>query len=216
MRLEDYKPIYEHYERTLEKYGPISRGMDWPSDSDLQTRFKVMLNLAAKDLAEGKQISILDLGCGAGLLLEYLQKNNLDKTLNYYGIDISEKMISAAKLKFPNESFEVQDILQNPLKHQKYDYIIMNGLLTEKLELSQDQMLNFAKAIIQNAYDAATYAIAFNVMSDHVSWKRDDLFHWPFDSLVEFLTLSCSRHIQLHMDYGLYEYTAYVYKNPHS
>ena len=29
--------------------------------------------------------------------------------------------------------------------------------------------------------------IAFNVMTKHVDWERDDLFHLPFDQLAEWL-----------------------------
>jgi hypothetical protein len=49
-------------------------------------------------------------------------------------------------------------------------------------------------------------------MSKHVDWEREDLFHLPFDRLTSFLTNRLSRHFVIRHDYGLYEYTTYVYK----
>jgi hypothetical protein len=49
-------------------------------------------------------------------------------------------------------------------------------------------------------------------MSHHVDWQRDDLFHLPFDTLAAFLRTEVSRHFLFRADYGLYEYTVYVYR----
>lgn len=54
--------------------------------------------------------------------------------------------------------------------------------------------------------------MAFNVMSKNVDWEREDLFHMPLDELSAFLTSSISRNFIIRNDYGLYEYTVYVYR----
>ncbi len=54
--------------------------------------------------------------------------------------------------------------------------------------------------------------MAFNVMSKHVDWEREDLFHLPFDTLAEFLKKELTRNFVFRNDYGLYEYTTYVYR----
>ena len=43
---------------------------------------------------------------------------------------------------------------------------------------------------------------------------REDLFHLPMDILASFLAHEISRHFVIRHDYGLYEYTAYVYREP--
>jgi hypothetical protein len=53
--------------------------------------------------------------------------------------------------------------------------------------------------------------VAFNVMSKHVDWERDDLFHVPFDEIAAFLFANVTRNMVLRADYGLYEYTVYAY-----
>jgi len=113
----------------------------------------------------------------------------------------------------PDHDFEVRDILENPLPGQSIDYIVMNGVLTERVSLTYEQMKEYSCSIIKAAYDTCIYGIAFNVMSTHVDWYRNDLFHWSLDSVVSFLVKECSRNIVIRMDYGLYEFTVYVYRN---
>jgi hypothetical protein len=47
-----------------------------------------------------------------------------------------------------------------------------------------------------------------------VDWERDDLFHLPMDILADFLSREVSRHFAIRADYGLYEYTVHVYREP--
>ncbi|RBB95712.1 SAM-dependent methyltransferase, partial [Pseudomonas sp. MWU12-2115] len=49
-------------------------------------------------------------------------------------------------------------------------------------------------------------------MSKEVDWERDDLFHVPVTQLTHFLSRELSRHYVVRHDYGLYEYTTFVYR----
>ena len=88
----------------------------------------------------------------------------------------------------------------------------MNGVLTEKHILSFDDMWKYAQLLIKLVFEKAKIGLAFNVMSKHVQWERNDLFHLPFDMLANFLDRDVTRNYIFRNDYGLYEYTAYIYK----
>ena len=88
----------------------------------------------------------------------------------------------------------------------------MNGVFTEKRGLTFDEMLAYFQRMLIAVFSKARLGIAFNVMSKHVDWERDDLFHLPFDTLARFLTASMTRNFVIRNDYGLYEYTTYVYR----
>jgi len=45
-----------------------------------------------------------------------------------------------------------------------------------------------------------------------VDWEREDLFHLSLDSLAGFLVKELGRDFVIRNDYGLYEYTTYVYR----
>ena len=93
-----------------------------------------------------------------------------------------------------------------------YDYAICNGTFTEKLDLTFDEMFDFFSKTITTLFKNSKKGIAFNVMSNHVDYKREDLFHVPHDMMADLLTTDLSRHYVIRNDYGLYEYTVYVYK----
>lgn len=208
-----YRPIVDHYEACYRRFGREARGVDWPNQSDLERRFNVMLGVAE---AEQGLVEIIDLGCGPGLLLDYIESTGRRAQFNYTGIDVSPLLVESAKTAWPAEKFFVRDILTQPLPEQSCDYVIMNGVMTEKQSLNQEAMVDFAKSLLAAAYRSARKGIAFNVMSVHVDWKRDDLFHWAFDEVAAFAKQSLSRHMVFRADYGLYEFTCYVFREARS
>ena len=210
MEQYEYTDIVKHYERCLLQHGPTHAGMDWPDAHDLKTRFDVMLAVMRPKARSSS--TLLDIGCGAGLLIDRLKARRLFDPATYRGIDLSREMVAAARRRHPSACFEVRDILLRPLRARSADYIIMNGVLTEKLKFTQAAMEAYACRMIKAAFNACSEGVAFNVMSSHVDWRRRDLFHWPLDRAVKFLVDKCSRHIVIRMDYGLYEYTIYVYR----
>lgn len=191
------------------QHGDTPLGMDWPNESDLRRRYAVMTQVVRPQSGETE---ILDLGCGTGIFLDYLQRENMVPPWRYRGIDISERMIEIAKKNRQEHLFERRDILSAPLAAGTADYVIMNGLLTEKCALSQAEMAEFARDIVSHAFAIARKGIAFNVMSKNVDWERNDLFHWGLDEMSAFLCKEVSRDFVIRSDYGLYEYTVYVYR----
>jgi len=206
MTSTDYHALARHYEACLDTHGDTFRGVDWPNPEDLQTRFAVMLEL----LRSTSGVSLLDFGCGNGLLYDYIASNDLGG-ITYTGLDISAKFIELCRGKYPGTDFLCRDVLRDPLD-TTFDYIVCNGTFTEKLKLSYDDMFAFMQAVLRNLFAAANRGIAFNVMSTHVDYERDDLFHLSHDALADFVVSNLSRDYLIRCDYGLYEYTTYVYK----
>jgi SAM-dependent methyltransferase len=207
-----YMELVAHYEECLKTFGPTHKGVDWPNAADLTTRFRVMLDLIRRnDLGA---VTVLDLGCGPGLLLDHLNDNTSPVpgvVIEYQGIDLSAAMIEAAKTRHPPDMFSVRNVLADPLPPQSVDYVIMNGVLTEKQALSFDAMEAFAIGLISEAFLSAKKGIAFNAMSPFVDWERDDLFHWPIERMMAAVQ-RLSPNAVIRSDYGLREYTIYVYR----
>jgi SAM-dependent methyltransferase len=208
---DGWNVIVRHYEQCLARHSATPRGVDWPNGADLAARFGVMLELLAQ--TSGRP-ALLDLGCGPGLLLDYLAATGGVDRVRYRGIDLSSAMIDAARVRWPMHEFECRDIVAAPLPEQSVDIVIMNGVLTERISLSVEAMTAMAKSLVAAAFRIARVGIAFNVMNAHVDWERADLFHWRFDALADFLTREVSRHYAFRADYGLYEYTCLVRRKP--
>jgi SAM-dependent methyltransferase len=198
-----YLKIAEHYKNCFEEHGDNHLGVDWPNYDDTLKRYQVMLDIVTDNS------SILDFGCGTAELYQY--SLDIDKPINYFGLDINLEFVEKSKEKFPNNTFYHKDILiDNNLPN--FDYIVCNGTFTEKRELSYDEMWEFFTNTIKKLWEKCDTGIAFNLMSKHVDWERDDLFHVSLDELGWFLKDNLSRNFIIRNDYGLYEYTTYIYK----
>lgn len=208
---KSYRRIVAHYEACLDRHGDSHLGVDWPDAGDADTRYAVMLGVIREP--PGTPVSLLDFGCGAGHLLDYIRRNGR-REIDYRGLDISDKFIALCRDKFPGTAFAAADILERPDAAEVADYLIMNGVFTEKRDLTQDEMLRYMQDTLSAAWPLARKGLAFNVMSKQVEWEREDLFHLSFDALGGFLSGRMTRHIVLRQDYGLYEYTAYLYRAP--
>ena len=204
-----YIEIVEHYEACLAKYGDCHLGVDWPKVQDAETRYRVMLQLIRRPCPT--VVTLLDFGCGASHLYEHILANDIS-AIEYIGLDLSPKFIELSRKKFPHNRYVCADILEDPETVPVSDYIVMNGVFTEKRGLTFDEMLAYFERMLRAAFAKAQIGIAFNVMSKHVDWERDDLFHLPFDTLAPFLKRSLTRNFVIRNDYGLYEYTTYVYR----
>lgn len=208
---KSYSKIIEHYENCLEKHGDNHLGVDWPKLDDVDKRYKMMLDIISWHGEDKSLVSLLDFGCGTAHLLEYIKKNKYEKIL-YSGLDISQKFIDVAKVKYPSKSFYCIDILDSADTIQNFDFIVMNGVFTEKRELSFDEMWDYFTKMITIIYNKCNKGFAFNVMSKNVDWEREDLFHVSHDLLSDFLCKNLTRNYIIRNDYGLYEYTVYVLK----
>ena len=201
----NYFEIMKHYETCLQEHGDSHLGVDWPNVEDADIRYQVMLDM----LANPRNV-LLDFGCGASGLYDYVQRQK--HPAQYYGADISQQFIDLSKRKYPSVEYYCLDILKEPLP-RNFDYIVCNGVFTEKLSLSQDEMWSFFTKVIKKLWTFTEKGLAFNVMSKYVDWERDDLFHVCLKRLGQFLAENLNRRFVVRHDYGLYEFTTYVYKN---
>jgi SAM-dependent methyltransferase len=175
------------------------------------THYRVMLDLLKPSATP---VTLLDFGCGLSHLYEYILRRQLTG-IQYSGLDLSERFLAGSRQKFPAIPYyqvNVLDPASPPLP--AFDYVVANGIFTYMGCVSYEEKFAYLKAVVRRLFDMATIGIAFDVMSKQVEWERDDLFHLPLDSLATFLSRELSRHFVIRHDYGLYEYTAYVYKEP--
>jgi SAM-dependent methyltransferase len=209
--MKKYSEIVKHYETCLEKHGDNHLGVDWPNINDLETRFRIMLDVIYNN-GDNSNVSLLDFGCGTALLLDYLKTNASHKII-YSGLDISEKFVFVCKKKYPDISFFCGDLLDANFKIPDFDYIVLNGVFTEKRELTFDEMWEYFTSLLTIVFSKCKKGIAFNVMSKHVDWERSDLFHVSLDKLGDFIYKNLSKDFVFRYDYGLFEYTTYIYKH---
>jgi hypothetical protein len=88
---------------TIVHYGDCYLGVGWTKrQEDADTRYRVMLDLIAGE-GDGP-VTLLDFGCGASHLYEYLrvqQRSNI----TYSGFDLSPRFLACSRRKFPDVTY---------------------------------------------------------------------------------------------------------------
>ena len=69
---------------------------------------------------------VLDVGCGAGILIRYLDRSRI----RYRGIDLSQAAIDQARERFPHDRFDAIDLASyEPASGELFDAIVFNEVL---------------------------------------------------------------------------------------
>jgi SAM-dependent methyltransferase len=195
--------LQAHYARTFAAHGTSPKGVDWRDEETANIRLRQMLKVVEKPRA----CSLLDVGCGYGALLAMIQAENLP--YRYSGVDVVPAMIEAAKARFKDADFHCADIFS---LDTQYDYVVCNGVLTQKLDASEPEMDAFAWRLIRHMFALSRVGIAFNIMTTHVNYTVPNLYYRDPQKMLADCISSITPHARLSENYGLYEYTLYLYR----
>lgn len=203
--------LRQHYGQKFAQYGATTRGVDWGDrENEAMIRYDNMLSVIRDKHAEAKSPSLLDVGCGYGGLLERADK--MGRTLNYCGIDVCESMIEEGRRRHPNAHFQCTDFFEY-VPAERYDYVVCNGILTQKLNTAICDMDEFAQELIRKMFAICQNGIAFNVMTSRVNFMVENLYYRSPVELFAWCFSEITSHVRLDHSYPLYEYTLYLYKD---
>ena len=209
MQNRQYMTIIQQSETYLADYGDSYKGIGRFKEEQALRSYQTMLEIIKPN--SERKTTLLDFGCGLSHFYAYIQESGINN-IQYNGLDISEKFLAVSRQKYPENRYYQIDVLEDDSQLPQFDYIIMNGIFTQKCDLSYEAMWEYFTTILPRVFDHAKIALAFNVHSKIVDWEREDLFHVPFDPLAKFLSENLTRNFAIRHDYRLYEYTVYVYR----
>lgn len=212
MSKKKYQEIGMHYANCLMKHGDSHFGVDWPTEEGAIRRYDVMIEFVTQHMKKD-YVKVLDFGCGLSGLWERIVEIGLENSVDYWGIDIVQEYVDVSHKKFPDNNYRCIDILAEDAPDiGEYDYVLLNGLFTQKMSLDNEEMFNFLGEVLVTLFQHTRVGIQFNLMSPLVDFKRDGAFHLDFDSLSSFITAKLSRKFVIRHDIFPYEYFCIVYK----
>ncbi len=202
--------LVQHYSQKFAEHGERPEGVDWGVDpADHRLRLERMLAVTELGQQLGVRHSILDVGCGYGSLLALMREQGLD--FAYTGIDLCEPMISAARKKYPSDEWIVGDVVDMK-GTRRFDYVVCNGILTQKLGVSIRDMDQFLKVIVRRIFELCRIGVAFNLMTTHVNFMSPNLYYRNPSELLAWCMSELTPRIRLDHAYPLFEYTIYLYR----
>jgi SAM-dependent methyltransferase len=183
----------------LEKYGDRPEALRWTPEGQLK-RYHTFLDIAP-DLNNQK---ILDFGCGIGDFYGFLKRRGIN--VRYTGVDINENFISLAQKKFPECTFRLMDLDEEPL-HEYYDYIFLCGVFNLKVPGVQNDLRN---ALVK-LFNHCNKGLALSALSTHAPEKAPELAYTSPEDLVKFSIENLSPYIALRHDRIESDFTLFVY-----
>lgn len=201
-----------YYEELIDKHGEESyRSLDWKSPESQTIRYQIFEHLFAIT-GRGKNFSILDLGCGFGDLFGYLKKRGYK--FKYTGYDISQKIIDAAKKKYPEAKFEVRDILHDP-KPDRFDFVFCSGAFNIRF-LDHEDHMEKVKAMLLRMFELSKVGIGANFLSSGAVYyiNEEDVnsgiyYYFKPEDLIQYCRTFCTRFMLKH-DYHPGDFTVFL------
>lgn len=220
--LECNVPAAEFYDKQCELHG----GRGWKAShwADSQMQYENFQLVVANTMYIPRDHeTILDIGCGQADLFKHLTE--CQNTPYYHGIDISSKMIDAAKKKYgihaidhpgfapnpPKAVFEVADFFTKDFDKQ-YDWVVAIGTFNYKLAV-EDQTAYVQRAI-KKMFDLCKKGMAVTLLKDRGYTFHDEYPHLiPFNApkMLEYC-LQLSPHVVLNHSYLSSEFAIFMYK----
>jgi cyclopropane fatty-acyl-phospholipid synthase-like methyltransferase len=200
--------VAEYYTNKLAEHGETPRGVDWNGEESQTLRFEQL----CKIVTTSNPFSLNDLGCGYGALYDFLA--NKYKEFYYSGIDVSESMIQAAEQRNKDRSMARFVLSSEP--DQTADYCVASGIFNVRLGRSDDQWRSYLDLTLNILDRTSRFGFAFNCLTSYSDEDkmRDYLYYADPCVLFDLCKRRYSRNVAVLHDYGLYEFTILVRKQP--
>lgn len=143
---------------------------------------KIILPNVLKLLKERQVKSLLDLGCGQGVLARALPKN-----IEYFGVDVSPSLIQSAKRMAPSKKFAVHDVTQ-PFSLEKADFDSAAMIL-----MVQD--LNDPTAAFKNAASHLKEKGMLTIVLNHPCFRVPRQSSWVIEEATKLQARKLNRYL---------------------
>ncbi len=202
--------VGRYYENRLSQFGPTPRGVDWNSAESQALRFDKLLELLVENRhPDEPAVSLLDVGCGYGALLDHLKAIGL--AVDYRGFDVSEAMVDAARARHQAS----QSVFTSRVAAlEPASFAVASGIFNVKLHHSVEQWRAYVLETLDSLHGLSTRGFAFNMLSTYSDpeKRREDLFYADPCEMFDLCTRRFAARVALLHDYPLFEFTVLVRK----
>jgi SAM-dependent methyltransferase len=199
--------VAAYYTRKVLQFGATPNGVDWTCVPTQELRFVQLLKVC--DF--GKAVSLNDLGCGYGALLNYLAKRHRRTPIDYLGLDVSEAMVALALQLWrhrPNTAFAVG--------HQfgrTADYCVASGIFNVKLAHSRSRWEAYIRSTLIEMHAKSRRGYAINFLAQNPAKGPRELYRTSVQPWARFCEQELGGQVEVLDDYGLREFTLLVRTN---
>ena len=183
-----YTPLIKHYTPESTRY------VSWNSTNNQHLRYFQLV-----DNIDFNFTSVLDVGCGVGDFLEYLNINHFSLK-DYKGIDILDDMVDGAKSKHPDINVECVDVFDY---FETHDYAVCNGTINTRVFDDDEEQKSFGFNFINKLNSITSKGFALNFLTDFTDEriKVNELFYYSPELMYTYCKMNYGN-VKLISDYG--------------
>lgn len=196
------------YESHVHRFGYDYRALGFGRPASQEKRFEALASLGA---FRGR--SLLDVGCGFGDLLPWLQRRGMQPA-EYAGLDLCRSMIEHCQEKFADECacgaarFEAADAFDYRPR-SRYDFVVASGIFGYAARGTRGRV----RSTIERMFSWCREGLAVNFLSRHAPRRsRGRLYLDPREQLAHALELTPA--VRLDHTYMPNDFTLFLYRSP--
>jgi SAM-dependent methyltransferase len=191
--------IIKNYRNLFLKHRSGPEVGQWSAEGQ-QFRFEKLIQIANL-----KDRSVLDLGCGIGDLYPFLVERF--GRVDYTGIDIVPELVAAAVQRHPDARFLCRDLLSDDID-ETFNYVLINGMFNNAVP----DCTAFLKEMINVAFRHCSIGLGFNFITTYVNRHDAEMaYHDPLE-ILDFCLKTLTHNVMLHHHYERCDVAVFVYR----
>nr|MBP8928279.1 methyltransferase domain-containing protein [Ottowia sp.] len=119
--------VSAYYSGTLQRFGAMPLGVDWPNRLNQELRLVQLLKVC--DLSAPRSLN--DVGCGYGALRTLLSRRHRRAQIDLLGTDVSPAMVGAARRRWRHRADCAFEVAEGAVRLA--DYSLASGIFNVKL-----------------------------------------------------------------------------------
>ena len=191
--------LLSFYNFHLKKFGDRPEALRWTPQGQIR-RYHTLIEIAP-DLNNS---TVLDYGCGTGDFYRFMKRRGIET--RYTGVDINANFIEMARKKYPDCTFRVMNIDEDPLEGF-YDYIFICGVFNLLVPGVKDDLRN----ALVNLFKHCNKGLALNALSSHAPIRDPELNYTSPEEMVQFSLENLSPYLALRHDRIQNDFTLFIY-----
>lgn len=200
----------EYFTGKIEKFGAVPQGVDFNGPAAQSVRFEQLVRI----IDPAQRFDLIDYGCGYGGLLGFLRDKGW--RFRYFGYDELEKMIEVGRGQY-GESAD-QHFTSDEGSLPECDYLVAGSIFNIKFDVAPDVWRAHTLEILARMNKLCRKAFAFDMLTsysdaDRMALRPDLYFADPL-YYFDHCKRTYARDVALLHDYGLYDFTILVRKQP--
>ena len=198
--------VERYYSAKVRRHGATALGVDWNSPMSQRLRFVQLLKVVDW---RATPLSLHDLGCGYGALLDHLGDRHPDASLRYLGSDLSQPMIEHARRLWAGCSDARFELATMPLPPA--DYTVASGIFNVCLGHARTAWDRHVATTLTHMHAGSHRGFAVNFMTPRALIERPSAASQLYAVEPGHWMAYCADHlrceVQCVQNYGLNEFT---------